>query len=282
MKKIFALLSFTVFFVIAFTLINLSTPASIPVQASPPESIQSQENIPDINGMVYIPPGEFIMGSTEADILVSADFDEFPQRRVFVEGFYIDIAEVTNVQYKLFVDSMHVEPPFYWDEGNYPLGMDGYPVSSVSWDDARAYAEFVGKRLPTEEEWEKAARGTDGRRYPWGNEFDNKKCNNTTRILPVWSLPEGASPYGILNMSGNVAEWVDGPYAPYPRSDTDTLHWRTAEYKPNFDVKFRVYRGGSWNSYGKYLRCANRENAKPRETWNTIGFRCAMNPPRKK
>ena len=106
--------------------------------------------IPEIQGMVYIPPGEFIMGSTMEDVTNMAQVDEFPQRKVSVDGFYIDIFEVTNVQYKIFVDSMHVDPPSHWVNARYPVGMDGFPVVGVSWYNAKKYDEFMGKRLPTE------------------------------------------------------------------------------------------------------------------------------------
>lgn len=240
---------------------------------------QSQP-VPEVSGMIYIPPGDFLMGSTVEDLKKQADIDEFPQHSVFVDGFYIDKYEVTNIQYKLFVDSMKVEPPYYWIDGNYPVGMDGYPVVSVSWHDAKRYAQFVGKRLPTEDEWEKAARGTDARRYPWGEEFDNERANNGQRLMPVGEYEAGISPYGVYNMAGNAAEWVDSWYAPYQRGAGDLLDEDMPEYKPFYGNKrYRVYRGGSWNSFGKYLRCANREKARPNETWGYIGFRCAMDAP---
>ncbi|MFH1754664.1 MAG: formylglycine-generating enzyme family protein [Candidatus Latescibacterota bacterium] len=256
-----------------------------PVTSSPgSQSITAEPDpIPVISGMAYIPPGDFLMGSTEDDLRSQAEIDEFPQRSVWVDGFYMDIHEVTNAQYKIFVDSMHVKPPSRWKEGNYPIGMDGYPVVNVSWEDAAAYAQFIDKRLPTEEEWEKAARGTDGRRFPWGDEFDKDNANNSNQIMPIMRFPEGASPFGLYDMAGNAAEWVDAWYAPYPREEDDTLDEELPEYKPIYgDQKYRIYRGGSWNNYGKFLRCSNREKAQPDEKWGNIGIRCAMDPPWKK
>lgn len=239
--------------------------------------------IPEISGMVYIPPGEFLMGSTAEDLRNQAEIDEFPQRTVYVEGFYIDIHEVTNAQYKVFVDSMHVKPPSRWKDGSYPIGWDGYPVVNISWEDAAAYARFVGKRLPTEEEWEKAARGQDGRRFPWGDEFNSEKANNSDQLMQIMRFPEGVSPFGLHDMAGNVAEWVDAWYTPYPRGEDDVLDDDFPEYHPIYgDQTYRVYRGGSWNNFGKFLRCSNREKAKPKEKWGNIGFRCAMDPPWKK
>ncbi len=251
-------------------------------QATSPEKPQLAESqeIPEINGMVYIPPGEFLMGSTQEDLWNTAESDEFPQRSVWIDGFYIDLYEVTNVQYKLFVDSLHVEPPLHWKNGNYPVGWDGYPVTGITWHDAKRYAEFVGKRLPTEEEWEKAARGTDGRRFPWGDEFDKEKANNAEQLLPIMRFPEGVSPYGVYDMAGNAAEWVDAWFSPYPRGENDQLDPDYPKHTPIYGKKkYRVYRGGSFNSFGKYLRCANREKEKPSARWGNIGFRCAMDPP---
>ena len=236
--------------------------------------------VPVVNGMIFIPAGEFIMGSSLDDLKNMADLDEFPQRKVFVDAFYIDIHEVTNAQYKIYVDSMDVEPPHRWENGNYPVGQDGYPVVDISWDEAAAYARFVGKRLPTESEWEKAARGTEGLRFPWGNGFDNTRANNSERLFPVMSFPGGKSPYGVYDMAGNAAEWVDEWYDAYPRTEDDVIPKEFASRDQRFpEKKFRVYRGGSWNSFGKFLRCANREREKPDKKWLNIGFRCAMDPP---
>jgi formylglycine-generating enzyme required for sulfatase activity len=179
--------------------------------------------IPEISGMAFVPPGEFLMGSTPDDLRKQAEIDEFPQRTIWVDGFYMDMHEVTNAQYKVFVDSMRIKPPSRWKDGNYPIGRDGYPVVNISWEDAAAYARFVGKRLPSEAEWEKAARGDDGRRFPWGDEFDDDKANNGELMLPIMRFPDGVSPYGLYDMAGNAAEWVDAWYAPYPRSEVDVL-----------------------------------------------------------
>ena len=270
------------FFPIILILYTLGIPAGITNDDAFPQSIAHRASAEgsEINGMVYIPAGDFLMGSTNEDLHHSAEIDEFPQQRVWVEAFYIDIHEVTNTEYKVFVDSMKAEPPHHWMNGSYPVGRDGYPVSGISWYDATRYAEFVGKRLPTEAEWEKAARGMDGRLYPWGDEFDNKKANNGNRLMPVMQLPEGRSPYGLYDMAGNVAEWVNGWFAPYPRAEADLPDANISKHKPDYGTKeYRIYRGGSWNSFGKYLRCANREKAKPTDRWSQIGFRCAMDPP---
>jgi len=242
-------------------------------------AVQDPDTIPEVARMVYIPPGEFIMGSSLEDLDDLAEQDEYPRRVVWLDGYYIDVHEVTNSQYKVFVDSMEIAPPHLWKDGNYPVGQDGYPVVDVSWEDARMYAEFVGKRLPTEEEWEKAARGTDGRHYPWGNEFSTHLVNRET-LQPVMSNPGNRSPYGLFDMAGNAAEWVDAWYAPYPVPEGEKLPKSFAHRRQGFrEETHRVYRGGSWNTLGKYLRCANREREKPERKWRYIGFRCVMDPP---
>jgi formylglycine-generating enzyme required for sulfatase activity len=244
------------------------------------ESPARPDPVPVVSGMAFVPAGEFVMGSTGDDVRRTADADEFPQRKVWVDDFYIDVHEVTNAQYKVFVDSMGVRPPPKWENGNYGIGEDGLPVISISWDEAAAYAKFMGKRLPTEAEWEKAARGTDGRQYPWGNAFDRVHANNGDRLLPIMSFPEGVSPYGVYDMAGNAAEWVVDRYEAYPR--TEPLPRDLPDRKEVFKGDRRVYRGGSWNTFPKYLRCSNRESTSPGKRWVYIGFRCAMDPPWKK
>ncbi len=235
--------------------------------------------VPPVQGMVFVPAGEFLMGSTGEDLRKWADVDEFPQRSVWVDDFYIDIHEVTNAQYKVFLDSTGTEPPPRWVDGRYGIGEDGFPVVSVTWEDAAAYAAFIGKRLPTEAEWEKAARGTDGRTYPWGDGFDRTLANNSDHPMTIMNFPGGVSPYGCYDMAGNVAEWVDGTYAAYPRTDADIVPAGVPDRRDVFRTDRRVYRGGSWNTFWKYLRCANRESTPDGKRWVYVGFRCAMDPP---
>ncbi len=235
--------------------------------------------VPAVQGMVFVPAGEFLMGSAAEELLKSADVDEFPRRQVWVDDFYIDIHEVTNAQYKVFLDSTDTEAPSRWVDRSYGIGEDGFPVVSVSWENAVAYAAFMGKRLPTEAEWEKAARGTDGRTYPWGGGFDRALANNSDRPMPIMSFPGGVSPYGCYDMAGNVAEWVDGTYEAYPRGPEDVLPRGVPDRREVFRTDRRIYRGGSWNTFPKYLRCANRESTNPGKRWVYVGFRCAMDPP---
>ncbi len=234
-------------------------------------------------GMVYIPPGEFIMGSDSSDIeglgkefgLRKGRFyeDESPKRRVFIKGFYIDRYEVTNARYKEFVDRAPHRPPVTWTNGTYPEGTGDHPVTNVSWFDARAYCEWAGKRLPTEAEWEKAARGPNGNIYPWGDDFDIRKANfSSPGPVAVGSYPTDRSPYGVYDMAGNVMEWVDDWYEPYPGN--------TSKNK-DFGRKYKVLRGDASGEGGHYMlnsisaRGSNRSYYMPWAAGYDGGFRCA-------
>jgi formylglycine-generating enzyme required for sulfatase activity len=225
--------------------------------------------------MAMVPAGEFSMGSS------SGDADEGPVRRVYVDTFSMDVYQVSVRQYARFLDITHHEVPPDWTIMNRPMNQDR-PVSNVDWVDADMYCKWAGKRLPTEAEWEKAARGTDGRVYPWGNEPPTKFhansgkeiWSNHTALLPVGMLEEGKSPYGIYDMAGNVWEWVNDWY--------DPDYYKTGPSKnptgpPKGDHK--VIRGGSWGSSGLTdLRSSDRETHLPSFRGLGTGFRCAKTP----
>ncbi len=295
------------------------TPEVIIVTATP--TAQKQNTTLDIGStmisekdgmeMVYVPAGEFLMGSPDGE----GDDDEHPQHTVYLDAFWIDKTEVTNAMFAKFVESeayqttaekegcgwVYQPDKDAWDcisgaDWRHPRGpdsdlsgLDSHPVVQVSWFDAKAYCEWAGKRLPTEAEWEKTARGTDGRTYPWGNEWDvrttsrlNFADKNTNfdwsdkesddgyqYTAPVGSYPVGASPYGALDMAGNVWEWV--------------ADWYDANYYANSPSRnptgpesgdARVLRGGSWDNYVGFVRAANRLRRNPDLRLDNLGFRC--------
>ena len=178
--------------------------------------------------MVKVPKGEFTMGSNEVDKEAKAlqygdrrpwYANERPERKVDLKAFHIDRTEVTNRQFHEFVKATGTPAPPHWTGGVYPQGLDEHPVVLVTWAEADGYCKWKGKRLPTEAEWEKAARGTDARKFPWGSDFDTKKVNTLGEYggtVPVGTLKDGVSPYGAFDMAGNAQEWTADWYKPYP------------------------------------------------------------------
>jgi formylglycine-generating enzyme required for sulfatase activity len=302
--------------------------------------------------MVLVGAGEFLMGTDEEEAIRLAReygevdswlFDETPQHAVYLPAFYIDRTPVTNTDYQRFIDANPRHPvphqdtdwarPYSWDQGRrtYPPGLDDRPVVLVSWRDVVAYTTWAGTRLPSEAEWEKAARGTDPlaekdrRTWPWGDNWDAGRCNcaerwakrqlpnheqweawwqewlrehqssgglqavtaafwwvemggkqrqtarkaiNTT--TPVTAHAAGASPYGVLDMAGNVWEWTADWYRAYPGSSCGSK---------DFGEIYRVSRGGSWYGGAVLVRAACRHKASPNGVHSDIGFRCALSPP---
>jgi len=204
-------------------------------------------------GMILVPAGKFIMG------LNGASPDERPQREIDLPAFYIDKTEVTNGQFK------QVYPNHF-----FPKGKAQEPVTNISFNQATEYARAVGKRLPTEEEWEKAARGSDGREYPWGVDFKQELCNfsGTSLNAPTKtnSYRLGTSPYGCADMAGNVYEWTSSWYQAYPGN---------ADVNVQYGQIFRVLRGGSFQSDRFGVRCARRHYDRMDATRPDYGFRCA-------
>jgi formylglycine-generating enzyme required for sulfatase activity len=218
--------------------------------------------------MIAIPAGEFTMGND------SGDGDETPAHKVSVDAFEIDKFEVTNEQFRVFVDQTgHVSTAEKAGESatwrTYAEGKPNHPVVLVSWNDAVAYCEWAGKRLPTEAEWEKAARGPEGFIYPWGNEWATGKANTEESgyrgTTIVGSFPDGASPYGLMDMAGNVSEWTSDWYEAYPGSTC------TSGY---FGKKYRVIRGGGWFSDAHLVRTTERSCSTVDLHNDDVGFRC--------
>jgi formylglycine-generating enzyme required for sulfatase activity len=219
--------------------------------------------------MAFIPAGDFIMGSDEFE-------PESPIRTVFLASYYIDIYPVTNTDYKHYMDASTAMPPRHWKGWEIPAGLENHPVHSITWFEAVMYAEWWGKRLPCEAEWEKAARGTDGRRWPWGNRFDETKAlvwdrGEFVMTAAVDAHPGGASPYGVYEMGGNVEEWCADWLDAYPGS---TYHSKA------YGKKFKVLRGGSSFFTQNHARCAYRCFTRPEDPSLPglvgAGFRCVM------
>jgi len=287
------------------TAVVIDTPSVKPSNTPTPPPPTPTESLPPLvtgrDGMEMrlVPGGEFTMGSTpgqveqavalckqnpDGDSCAQTEFvSEMPQHEVFISPFYMDVNEVTNLQYGACVNAGSCQPPqegsgtyrksAYYDRPQF----SAYPVVWVSWFDARDYCAWAGKRLPTEAEWEKAARGDDGRIFPWGNQFSSDRANTQDRgsesIEPVGQYLSGASPYGILDMAGNVweyvADWQDPNYY-FNMPDRDP---RGPNSSPSGE---RVLRGGSYANYQHYARAANRGAVTPGSTTQFRGIRCVM------
>lgn len=269
-------------------MLSISEPIIIPTVdtfqtvKSQPTPLQTFRRAEDGNLMILIPAGDFLMGSVASD--PRAGDDEKPQHLVYLDGFWIDKVEVSNYAYQQCVEAggcskSQIRSTIF-------MG-DDLPVVGVNWEQAANYCQWAGVRLPTEAEWEKAARGVNGRIYPWGDEFDGSLLNycDTNCVAdwrdfdnddgyrytaPVGSYRAGASPYGILDMSGNVWEWTADWYG--------VNAYATSVYKnptgPENGVQ-RVIRGGSWYYPSQSLRVARRHKDVAASAYDNIGFRCA-------
>jgi formylglycine-generating enzyme required for sulfatase activity len=225
-----------------------------------------------VDGALYVrvPAGEFRMGSSSSDS--EAVNDEKPQHVVYLDEFWIMQTETTSAQYQQCVDAGRCRA----------LSCSGaargdHPVMCVSWQDATDYCAWGGGRLPTEAEWEKAARGTDGRKYPWGNDAPtDRRLNYNMNIrdtTPVGSYPTGASPYGALDMAGNVWEWVADWYE-------EKYYASSPARNPQGPAsgQYRVLRGGSWYNAQQNVHAAYRNRGVPEFRLDALGFRCARSP----
>jgi formylglycine-generating enzyme required for sulfatase activity len=223
--------------------------------------------------MVLVPAGKFTRGSNLGD-------DEKPIKQIYLNAFYMDKFEVTVGQYARYLEATDMEEPPDWSTMNQPQHLRR-PVVNVSWEDAVNYCKWAGKRLPTEAEWEKAARGTDGRIYPWGNEaptrlhanYGRKDWDDHQALAPVGSFEAGKSPYGIYDMAGNAWEWVFDWYE-------HDFYKKGPEKNPIGPARGdgKVLRGGSWLYVSEFLRSAHRFDAQPTNRLFGYGFRCARTP----
>jgi formylglycine-generating enzyme required for sulfatase activity len=244
---------------------------------------------------VLISAGDFLMGSN------TARQDEKPAHLVYLDAFKIDIYEITNIQYQRFVQETGTKPPRYWSGGDFPPGQALFPVVGVRWKDAEAYCSWAGKRLPTEAEWEKACRGSEGIIYPWGNDPKDGAANgpqpemwkqawsylaagdansSAPSLQSVGSYPDGTSPYGVSDLVGNASEWV----ADYYNWDG---YWKVGRSNPLVmePTWNHVVRGSAWlMPYGvspggiDLNRCSTRSSSHGDTRDARMGFRCADSP----
>jgi formylglycine-generating enzyme required for sulfatase activity len=264
---------------------------------------------------ILIPAGDFIMGATNQDRQIEASSNELPKHKVYLDNYFIDRTEVTNEMFIAFVEATnyitvaektnyghiysdsinntwYTDPSANWRDpeglGQGIKGRENYPVVQMNWEDAKNFCKWRGGRLPTEAEWEKAARGTNENIYPWGNTYDGALLNGSDKTLgkdsnlfifndgyaftaPVGSFPEGASPYGVLDMAGNILEWVNDFY-------DENYYAQSPERNPTgpSNGQNHLLRGGSWFSGPKNNRSANRTPAENLDVASiNYGFRCA-------
>ncbi|KAF4515969.1 hypothetical protein B566_EDAN000206 [Ephemera danica] len=254
-----------------------STNGTLPFKSMAPLPLEITGK--DGASMVLVPAGEFTMGSDKGDD------DESPTHRVYLDTFYIDKFEVTNGRFAKFVEAIQSEPPWGFSDKDTPVTHADRPVRWVSWMDAMGYCLWDGKRLPTEAEWEKAARGTDGRIYPWGNEaptpthavFGLKEGGSET-VSPIGNRDKGKSAYGAHDLAGNLYEWV--------------MDWYAEDFYVNFaknpainprgpsEGTAKVQRGGSYINNPYRLRSSFRTKGDPTEQDPNVGFRCAQEVPK--
>jgi formylglycine-generating enzyme required for sulfatase activity len=257
---------------------------------------------------VLIPEGEFTIGSNPRKDRL-AQTDESPPHQLYVTDYYIMRYPVTNAQYRLFVEATGHRLPLFWPDGQFPADKADHPVVGVSFKDAALFCRWAAQetglplRLPTEPEWEKAARGPDGRLFPWGNEWDGHNCNHgegwPAESTPVGRFsPQGDSPYGMADIAGNVQDWCASLFGAYPydpqdgreamvytaeeRSLMPHLHETGCVANPKqieASLDKQVMRGGSRRQGRHNSRCAYRSWAAPMHRSDDTGFRCCYEPP---
>ena len=215
-------------------------------------------------GMVLVPGGTFEMGREDGD-----EFER-PIHQVTVSSFLLDRTEVTNLEYREYVVATGSPSPPHWLNGTYRTGEEQFPVVNITWEEARGYARWAGKRLPSEVEWEYAARGKDRRLYPWGDDWDSDRANTergaTGQVMAVGSFPGGASPFGLLDMCGNVWEWTADDLTRYDSQPTPL-------------GAGKVIRGGAYDVPRTRATTTYRGGVPPTNRYERTGFRCAGDLP---
>jgi iron(II)-dependent oxidoreductase len=264
-----------------------STKRYNPAQA---DLLLSREQWEELSKMETVPGGSFLMGTNYE----RADDQDKPAHEVLIKPFLIDKYLVTQAQYARFIANTNHRPPLNWKDGQIQTDQTLNPVTMVTWNDALAYCQWAGKRLPTEAEFEKAGRGNDGRRWPWGNKMEASFLNtyyNVGATSKVTAYPKGASVYGVFDLSGNVSEWMSDDFLPYPASKAspdifiakisvsnkpEDKALKISEQK-NITGHYKVLRGGSWNSDPFSTSLFHRNFSLPNHASDFYGFRCASN-----
>jgi formylglycine-generating enzyme required for sulfatase activity len=265
---------------------SIPKPSATPLASETPPAVEPAAGAvriweKDGAEMVYVPEGLFLMGSNENNPI--SDGDECPQHEVMLAGFWVDRYEVTNGRYENCVDAGVCDPPYeygsfsrdsYYKDSAYA----NYPVVYVSWFDADRYCQWAGKHLPSEAQWEKAARGTDTREYPWGDAPPDEtfanfggKVGDTTEAGAY--SPQGDSPYGAADMAGNVMEWVLDWYDSYKDSGAPLVNPKGPSNSP---TGMKTARSGSWLYPARRARAPYRHDRLPKIEEGNIGFRCVF------
>jgi formylglycine-generating enzyme required for sulfatase activity len=264
----------------ALILILMGLPSPSSAEGGLAQTVTGKDGAP----LVLIPAGEFLMGT----LLSNRDGgkDEYPARQVFLDAFYLDVYEITNARYLSFIQATGHRAPEHprdktltlWQGGTVPEAFSDHPVVNVDWDDAHAYCAWAGRRLPTEAEWERAARGPTGRRFPWGDAEPTRllanylnQWRNGGGLEPVGSHPKGAGPEGVQDLQGNVWEWVADWYDPRYYEKGPSRNPQGASHG-----RRKVIRGSGWESEAPLLRSAHRLSSDPKNRNHSLGFRCAM------
>ena len=269
---------------ILFTYAIFSLPLSGWAQSTADRSLEGE--------MVHIPSGHFIFGTDKKDETAEAlslgipkpwYADETPRQKIFLKGFYIDTFEVTNERYKKYVDDLGAVPPQNWKNNNFPEGKNNDPVTWVTWFDAANFCQWAEKKLPTEKQWERAAKGTQGNEYPWGNEYQpdmaylSKRAGSKNKPVAVGSFPKSVTQEGIHDLVGNVWEWVEDDYKPYKGSTYKNEYYNSG---------YKILRGHSASDIGHFpgdiytnaikmfARSGYRQFANPDKPGPDVGFRC--------
>lgn len=267
---------------------ELSKPAPIQIKPNSPsyqETIWQEFQEPE---MSFVSPGSFIMGSPPV-LDPDAFDDEYPLHIVDLKGFYIATTTVTNLQYAIFILQAGHNPPNYWQNSVPSKTIHNHPVVDISWYDAVKFCNWLTKltekpyRLPTEAEWEKAARGVNAQLFPWGNKYEDNYANTReyqlNKTVAVDEFPKAKSPYDVINMAGNVYEWTSSLWGSTMQKPQFHYPYTPNDGREVFDAPsdtLRIIRGGAFSRQKRYARCACRDKLLPKSHRSNVGFRLVL------